>query len=638
MYTFRLQPPPGSAPPPRRRATSFRRPISCTNCRHRKTRCDRKQPCACCTRHGDGALCTYGSHARRPQAPDHELVELRERLERLERTVKGQAQLPSPTTSGSAYEPLSPEESADGAEYTHDSSSWAAVLGELGDLKTTLQATYHAASSPAPPQPADPVVAELLSHLPPEHECRALVARYLTYFSSLFHILHEPTLTAQLDVIFAGPAPPLPLLALLFVVLGLSHLTQPSAPSAPSPTQRYNALALRALVSSNFMSAPTLVAVQALLLLIYATNLSSDTTSTAHALLGLATALATALDLHRPPRTHNAVEAEQRRRAWAALRMLDAVAASSFARPALILRGADAVGLPADADDADITPRGVVRVRSSGDARVSQMTYLNLKFRLLSLTARICAASDTRDYTAVTALGEEIQREAETWPAAYRVPDKIHSLILSGQVAQMQLLLHRPWRSAQAESARAVREAAEEALRVYRALAAAGWDGFEWYLKGLASWHVFHAGVVMGVEAMQGRAREGFDEVLKLLGEVEAKGSKVAGKAVEVLRVMRCVFSCLRKTQLLTKGRTQLPPLVRTPSPEVQTQEVGALWDGVAAMGEMEAPELDLGAMDVDASALQEWLEADVNYWLTPGSMSWPDGWGELVEMNEGVC
>lgn len=58
--------------------------LSCTNCRHGKLKCDRKEPCSQCTKKGKAALCTFPTPVRRKPP-----ASMQNRLRHLESLVKG---------------------------------------------------------------------------------------------------------------------------------------------------------------------------------------------------------------------------------------------------------------------------------------------------------------------------------------------------------------------------------------------------------------------------------------------------------------------------------------------------------------------------------------------------------------------
>ncbi|KAI5781952.1 fungal-specific transcription factor domain-containing protein [Geopyxis carbonaria] len=583
------------------RKPNVRRPVSCTKCRTRKSRCDRKLPCASCVRHGDGVLCSYGEYAAAARA-SREVVELRERLGTLERLVREQAIQPPPQSP--------PYESA-----SQDTNGWDAVLGEMAYLRGSYAApTEVPVAVVGDPFFATPPVESALAAMPAREEADALVARYMAVFGSLVHILHEPSFMVAYGRFWAAPGSVhAGWVALLYVVLSLGAFSLPASAAGATAVPRYHDAAMRCLVAGQFMAAPTLPSVQALVLLIYAKNLVSDG-PTAWALLGLTTNLATTLGLHRDSGgAGNAVETEQRRRVWAAVQMLDALQGSVFGRPCLI-RSATAAQtrMPADVNDADITAAGV----GPPSSRPTQMTYLNCKFRLLAQTARIAELNFTPGcsarYRDVIALDGEIRREADGWPKCYgaAVQEQVHWWILHGHYRQMLLLLHRPYWRPEPQSRETCVEAAVEGVTVYRALQAPVFEAFRWYTDGLASFHAFHAAVVLGMALVEGIevARDAWEEVVALL-EVREAHSGIVKKAMGVVRALQ---------------RLVMPAPPSWPTPVLDD---AALLQSCGA-----DPALFYPATANDGGVLHDWLEGDVSHWLTPSSMEWVG-----VEICDGV-
>lgn len=121
--------------------------LSCTNCRHAKLKCDRKEPCSQCIKRGKGSLCIIPKPAprRKPAAS------MQNRLKHLESLVKGamssqipiesqnlgssQMALPSRnviTPSSDATEISSGKVLVDNNETTYvGATHWAAILEDV---------------------------------------------------------------------------------------------------------------------------------------------------------------------------------------------------------------------------------------------------------------------------------------------------------------------------------------------------------------------------------------------------------------------------------------------------------------------------------------------------------------------------
>jgi hypothetical protein len=315
--------------------------VSCTQCRSRKAKCDRKLPCQSCVRHGDGVLCSYGDYAT-AQRQAREFVELRERIQSLERTVQGlrpgslsvvgsvvgSVGLPSPPDTdepvGVTERPgnspnASLEKDADGNLMYDNKSGWDSVLSELGELKSSLRQTYAKPELSETPPPSIGLsekkssgfpfytpgavgeASELLLALPPKDFVDYLVGRYLVVFASLLHVLHEPTFMEEYGRFWEAPVESsLSWLAILYVVMGLAilsldeddarlqgslHVFAGRGLGLVDHLRRYNDLTMRCLVQDRFMERYRLHTIQALTLLIYSKNLTGNS-STGWALLG----------------------------------------------------------------------------------------------------------------------------------------------------------------------------------------------------------------------------------------------------------------------------------------------------------------------------------------------------------------
>jgi len=147
----------------------------------------------------------------------------------------------------------------------------------------------------------------------------------------------------------------------------------------------YRKNAMKCLAAGDFLLKHSLHTIQALVLLIYATNHSEGLAGT-WGLLGLAQNLGIALRCHLDDDKDCCITREQKRRCWAGLLMLHTISAVSFDNVQIpSLREYD-TKLPADLNDIDIQIRGV----SAASSSPTQMSYMLYKFRLYHLSARVC--------------------------------------------------------------------------------------------------------------------------------------------------------------------------------------------------------------------------------------------------------
>jgi hypothetical protein len=263
------------------------------------------------------------------------------------------------------------------------------------------------------------------------------------------------------------------------------------------------------------------------------------------------------------------VEIEQRRRCWAAILMLDALQASAFGRPSMMRGSKFDTQMPLDVNDVDIT-RTEVRKASS---RPTQMTYLNLKFRLLDITSKIydrLFRSEQIDYAAIIDLDREIRKEKESWPDNYtdgdsngrgsgfvglRAHDQVHWYILHGHYYQLLLLLHRPFFHSGAGnfpvtpgySRTQCIESASAILEIYHILnTEPRYQPYRWYTCGIATFHAFHASVVIAIELLSVNVENPeFSELWSSLQRVikyftrNSRRSPLAVKALPRINVLR---------------------------------------------------------------------------------------------------
>lgn len=393
--------------------------------------------------------------------------------------------------------------------------------------------------------------------LPPRQHLEYLISKYLTLFSPLFHILHDPTFLRQYQQFSTNPSSqPLSWLALLFVVLSLAVTALPEndpllsdigrdpsgAKNIRTLSSRYRQAAMRALAADGFMIRYRLSTLQALILLIYAINHSLGEDGGSWSLLGLTQSIALALGVHVDVvegEGINGLERETRRRCWAGLGMLGTIQATSFGRSEML--GSGSVGRftgedggleVADVNDADITEHAM---RTAEVGTPTQMSYMIFKFRLYSLASRICKGIFSLQpgirmtYESVCELDRAIETESQKWDQKYlehggpnmrEIHHQAHWNILKGYSCQLRLLLHRPFffNDAVTEAGLSSRDIGPSSrntegyvssfqrciqssiklLQIHQVL----YDtpeflDYQWFNCGLGSFHAFHGSVVL---------------------------------------------------------------------------------------------------------------------------------------------
>lgn len=469
-------------------SSSKRLPVSCENCRQRKIRClnsEEKAPCVTCVRRGYAATCMFRRESV-PQAlaPSGELLKqisdlnslLKQNIslttasleqQRAVRTlVSPESEPPRETTCPTDNTQVFPT----GRLLTSASNHVRCLpFNRVGDANL-LDSIQEPVCSPFPGFPfptGNPHTQRgIFDSMPCFDVCDKLKDIFLNVFSPLFHILHEPTFEAKYNAFKQDPqSTPLSFLALLFVIFSLSvtslddqdpliteieHTDTPSG-NARSLASRYRSSAMECLSADDFMSRHNLCTLQSLVLLIYALSHAGGPT---WSLLGSTLHIAIAIGCSVDPDQLDVgiIEAEERRRCWAALTMLYTVQSTCFGK-IMPFRIEANVALPANVDDEDLIDATSTSVRFSSHG-LTQMSYLLCKFRLYNLGFEICRISSSsllpsRDMVVKLdeQLGAELKRHMSLFENVTNIPfyHVAHFYIISNYTHHLILLLHRPY-------------------------------------------------------------------------------------------------------------------------------------------------------------------------------------------------
>jgi len=458
---------------------------SCVPCKKIKQKCDRGLPCGACRRRNMVTACTYafgmGSQTLpTPRTPTTTEDALRARIDALERRLEVQQQAPlldeepilpiSPSISADSAtsqdtatnNSLGNNESASGVQscnYTVPREAGLHILpdialAEMNSGTTPSMALFGVCSTPS--------IDNLLRMLPSMSLCDRLLEAYFSTFSPLFHILHDPTFrmeynSFQRDMSNVDTS----WLALLFTLLALAVTTLDDGDetvcdismglTSTAVAALYRRNAMICLAAGDFLLKHNLHTIQALVLLIYATN-HSEGLAGSWGLLGLAQNLGTALRYHRDDDKDCFISREQKRRCWAGLLMLHTISAVSFDNVQIPSLTEHDTELPADLNDIDIQVHGVSQASSSP----TQMSYMLYKFRLYRLSTRVCELVRKPvamiAYNDILELDMAIAVEQSVWDERYlrdggsckvERHNQAQWNILHMYAHQMYLLLHR---------------------------------------------------------------------------------------------------------------------------------------------------------------------------------------------------
>ncbi|KAL4739216.1 hypothetical protein BDV11DRAFT_215352 [Aspergillus similis] len=634
--------------------SSKRVPLSCENCRQRKIRCitsSYQAPCDTCLRRGYASSCRFRRQdSDDPRVPGSERLVDVSALENLLRqniavttallSKRNETRLPSPDSSPSSLphvdaveHSVTPEPVRQSGRLVTTPSNHVRFVPSNGlddsDLIDAMHGPTPDCSTGFPffelSRPGG-VSGELLDMLPPLPQVEELKSVYFKVFSPLFHVLHDPTFHGRYEEFRKDPrSVSLSFLALLFVVLSLSvtalddgnplllHLGRDPSPgeNIRSLSAKYRGAAMRCLVADNFMFRHNLCTVQSLVLLIYAINHAQGP---AWSLLGttlhIAVAIGCAVD---PSRLDvNRIEAEERRRCWAALQMLYTIQNTCLGN-LMPFRINFQVDLPADIDDEDLA----LDQGPNDDllASPTKMTYLLYKFRLYNLAFDICQLSSPADHAKMSALDTRIANEQQSHYvrfAARPITDlepyhQAHYYILATYTNHLTLLLHRPYIStassstAPTQSPERCEHAATTILSNFERLASHPlFQSYRWYVDGLGSFYAFFS--ITTLLILHGN------------GQLNAQSSSLTLNLVR-----RCVDILMYKaprSAVCSKAAAILEPIVRHLEPlaprsgQTHTEQMSPVSEEETILTAF--PEL--GGLFFDVPCEQ---------WLTPAGFPW---------------
>lgn len=553
--------------------TQKRMPLSCEPCRRRKIRCFGSEvPCDTCVKRGRAAGCHFLKEVCNT-TPDRVVTDetnrtLQARLSRIESLLETQISLT--TASQQKLRPQEPQEPSPGlspssdllsnTERRHRPLPGLPVTGRLihspsghvryvsrncgSDINDTalhdeLSQSINAAQSSNFDiffSDSSATVDSILDLLPPLSHCDRLKTVFLEVFSPLFHIIHEPTFNHWYDKFLRDPrAAPTTFLALLFAIFSigvtsvgdddpvLEELGHGTAIHLKSRrlASKYQSAAIKALSADNFIWQHNLETVKTLTLLLYSI---SHTTGPAWSLLGITLNIAIAIGCHVDPSNIagvGIVEAEERRRCWAALSMLHTIqnASLGLAAPALNSN----VRLPLDCEDEDLENIS----QSHGQSRniTSKMTYILQKINLYSLAASLCQMPPPNgQYSEIKIFDEQIGYQENALEQRFgqqvsQLPNyhQAQYYILSIYTNNLFITLHRPCLSPQTTIAASERQAslqrctvaAFSILNSYRLLSTEeNLQQYRWYIQGLGAFYALLAAATLVVVVSHPLAEE----------------------------------------------------------------------------------------------------------------------------------
>lgn len=646
-------------------SASRRLPVSCENCRRRKIRClnsEEKAPCDTCLRRGYAATCTFRRESvSQAPAPSGELskqildlsslikqnISLTTASLEQQRGVRPSVSPQSEPTSGIAC-PASDDTNTQAfptGRLLISASSHVQCLpfNRVGDA-SLLELIQEPVCNPFASFPfsagTSNIQHDIFHCLPSFNLCDRLKDIFLNVFSPLFHILHEPTFEAKYRDFKQDPqSTPLSFLALIFVMFSLSitslddhdpllaeieHGSSPSG-NAQSLASRYRSAAMKCLSADNFMSQHNLCTLQSLILLIYAL---SHAGAPVWSLLGSTLHIAIAIGCSVDPDQLNVhiIEAEERRRCWAALMMLYTIQSTCFGKIMPFQIQAN-VALPANVDDHDLIDATRDSIRSSTQ-RLTQMSYLLCKFQLYNLGFQICRISSSnilpsRDLVVKLdeQLGTELKRHMSLFENVVDMPfyHVAHFYIVSNYTHHLILLLHRPYLGAidgvqlgeplgahVRESCRRCNDSAMKILSNFESFHHnPQLKPYRWYINGFGSFQTFMA----------------ITTLLVIMTKTEISPTLNLAITTAIRTCMDIFRDMAGKSELCAKALAVLEPSVRNQMPDIQQAPLG---ETSFITPPTSVPDRSISDSWDNLSSLETWIrDIPSDQWLLPSGFPW---------------
>ncbi|GAD93786.1 conserved hypothetical protein [Paecilomyces variotii No. 5] len=455
--------------------TRNRPQLSCTACRRRKLKCDRKEPCDNCTRRSEHSLCTYLPF-NAAQRQSKGLSRPRSRIGRLETLVTDlieKVKQPTlddldPVVNGSFRqdEPASRGESTlfhvDNAQGTGQnshsklvsSSLWETILSELTEIQdcvddsrfnANLEVQRVCESSPSVGfyTSGRSDIETIVASLPARHETDQLVATFFRFSHVLRPIVHPKKFQREYESFWAYPllVPPC-WLGLLFSMLRIAtdfsirlRSVFPSLGSngvdAVTAATTFRSRTLECLSSASLHNPgipdPSLYKLQTLLLHIEAEFMASlDSRPDTWVLSSNAVRIALRIGLHREPRACKDIspcDAEMRRRLWLGIMQCDIMMSFQVGLPAMIPWGLIDTHPPRNLRDDDFDEDSTELPASRPMSEATNISFFIAKQPLLHCFAQIASYSqEASPKDEIVALWQaDLDRARNELPRIYQI-------------------------------------------------------------------------------------------------------------------------------------------------------------------------------------------------------------------------
>ncbi|ATY60855.1 fungal specific transcription factor [Cordyceps militaris] len=428
--------------------------LSCTLCRKRKLRCDRKQPCSSCA--SRAVPCTYvqgGAGVVGPTLHDR-LVEL-ERLIMLQMPLSQGQNLAAQPTNTHVADPQ------DGAGFQQTDSShvpsergslhiggselryvggehWAAILDNITDFRDqlargdnlSLPEPVAASSSGAAHEPETVRIPparralllygcprpasreEIVAALPPKITVDRYLSRYFTCLELASCTIHGPTFLQEYEAFWSDPSQTSIIwVSLLFGIICLAVTTSDVAEAglgyerdlALRQVDLYVEKIVQCLVLGQYTHAGPYVVESLVHYLHVEFAICTDANKDVWFVLALTIKIATSMGYHRDPGYFprlTPLQAEMRRRLWATLVMADILISSQMGMPRMISDSQWDTAEPQNLNDSDLSaeltqlpPSRPETEHTSSLGIISRIRILRVVGQITDLTSAVAPCS-----------------------------------------------------------------------------------------------------------------------------------------------------------------------------------------------------------------------------------------------------
>ncbi|KAL5001796.1 fungal-specific transcription factor domain-containing protein [Aspergillus recurvatus] len=496
---------PAPARPASKAANSRRRDkpqLSCNQCRRRKSRCDRRQPCSCCSSRNQ--LCTYPGDAAAmgPQGPSPPASSAHDRLVHLERLVMSMMRvtrpkavpapvvsvqsIPGDVTTAEVHTPLDTRSECGSMRISNSElqyvggDHWVAILDSIADVKDHLNREEQLrfaedpdrdeseSSDPASTASARPRGAfllyggfrptsreEILSALPPKYIVDRYIAHYFNYLDLVSSsTAHGPSFLREYDAFWTDSSTvPIVWVGLLFSMICLACLSfdPPEDTEAEQRSRQidtYREKIVQCLIMGQYTKAGPYVLETVINYVYVEFGTNPDAEKDMWFLLALEVNLARRMGYHRDPSHFPGIspfQGEMRRRLWATVLLSDFLISNQMGMPRMIsdkqYDTSEPRNINDDNFDKDITELPPSRPETELTTALGIIARTRI-LKALGIVADLLSTVKPCQYSEVMQVDHILHEAAESIPYPLRMKPLAASLTDSPQLIVARLFIH----------------------------------------------------------------------------------------------------------------------------------------------------------------------------------------------------